>query len=96
MNHPLRENLEVYSDQAKGWTRCTKCFCVLCRSDKNWRDACTRRLASPIQAGPLMKELVGHFVLEQLYCPGCGALFNTELVEEQKNGQEERAKPAKA
>jgi hypothetical protein len=43
-----------------------------------------------------MKELVGHFVLEQLYCPGCGALFNTDLVEEQKDGQEERAKPAKA
>ena len=42
-----------------------------------------------------MKELVGHFVLEQLYCAGCGALFNTELVEEPKDGQEERAKPAK-
>ena len=96
MNHSLRENLEVYSDQANGWIRCTQCLRVLCRSDENWRDACTRRLASPIQAGPLMKELVGHFVLEQLYCAGCGALFNTELVEEHKDGQEERAKPAKA
>jgi hypothetical protein len=42
-----------------------------------------------------MKELVGHFLLEQLYCPGCDALFNTELVEEPKDGQEERAKQAK-
>jgi hypothetical protein len=44
----------------------------------------------------LLKELTGHFLLEQLYCPGCGALFNTDLVEEQKNGQEERTKPANA
>jgi hypothetical protein len=35
----------------------------------------------------LLKELTGHFLLEQLHCPGCGALFNTDLVEEQKNGQ---------
>jgi uncharacterized C2H2 Zn-finger protein len=96
MNHPLREKLEVYSDQAGAWIRCTRCLSVICRSNDNWRDACTRSLASPIQAGPLMKELVGHFVLEQLYCPGCGALFNTELVEEQKNAQEGRAKQAKA
>jgi hypothetical protein len=95
MNHPLRENLEVYSDQVGAWIRCTRCLRVLCWSEQNWRDACTRRLASPIQAGPLMKELVGHFLLEQLYCPGCDALFNTELVEEPKDGQEERAKQAK-
>jgi hypothetical protein len=32
----------------------------------------------------LMKDLVGHFVLEQMYCPACSALMNSELVEEQK------------
>jgi len=31
-----------------------------------------------------MKELVGHFLLEQLYCPSCGVLLNTDLVEEKK------------
>ena len=96
MNHPLRENLEVYADQASELIRCTQCLRVLCRANENWRDSCARRLSPPTQAGPLLKELVGHFLLEQLYCPGCGALFNTALVEEQKNGQEERTKPAKA
>lgn len=96
MNYPLRENLEVYSDQANGWIRCTQCRHVLCRSSENWRDTCIRRLSPPTQAGPLMKDLTGHFVLAQLYCPGCGALFNTELVEKQKNAQEDRAKQAKA
>ena len=92
MNYPLRQNLEVYSGQI----RCTQCRRVLCRSSENWKGACSRRLAPPTQAGPLMKELTGHLVLEQLYCPGCGALFNTDLVEEEKNGEQNRTKPAKA
>ena len=96
MNYPLRENLEVYSDQASEWIRCTRCLRVLCPSHENWRDVCLRRLAPPTHAGPLMQELVGHFVLEQLYCPGCRALFNTDLVEEKKDAQEERTKSAKA
>jgi hypothetical protein len=92
MNYPLRQNLEVYAGQI----RCTQCRRVLCRSSENWKDACIRSLSPPTQAGPLMKELAGHFVLEQLYCPGCGALFNTDLVEEKKNGEQNRAEPAKA
>ena len=96
MNHPLRENLEVYSDESNAWIRCTKCLGILCRASENWRNFCARSLSPPTQAGPLLKELTGHFLLEQLCCPGCGALFNTDLVEEQKNGQEERTKPAKA
>jgi hypothetical protein len=86
MNHPLRENLEIYSDQEKEWVRCTKCRRVLCRANENWREFSARRLSPPTDAGTLLKDLMGQFLLEQLYCPGCGALFNTELVEEQKNG----------
>lgn len=96
MNHPLRQKLEVYSDGEGSWIRCTQCRRVLCRSSENWKDACSRRLSPPTQAGPLMKELTGHFVLEQLYCRDCGALFNTDLVEEEKNGEQNRTEPAKA
>jgi hypothetical protein len=85
MNYPLRENLEVHSDETSDCIRCTQCRRILCRSTGHWKDSCIRRLLPPTQAGPLLKELVGHFVLEQLYCPGCGALFNTQLVEEEKN-----------
>ena len=92
MNYPLRENLEVYS----GEVRCTQCRRVLCRSSENWRETCIRSLSPPTQAGPLMKELAGHFALEQLFCPGCGALFNTDLVEKQKNAEQNRAEQAKA
>jgi hypothetical protein len=31
-----------------------------------------------------MKDLVGQFLLEQLYCPSCGAVLNTDIVEEKK------------
>jgi len=92
MNHPLRENLEVYTDGLGAWIRCTKCSQVLCRLEENWRNICRRTLLPPTKAGPLMKDLVGHFLLEQLYCPGCGALLNTEIVEEKKNGEEGQAK----
>ncbi len=43
-----------------------------------------------------MEDLVGQFLLEQLYCPGCAALLNTELVEKTTYGEEERAKQAEA
>jgi hypothetical protein len=86
MKYPLRENLEVYSDESEAWIRCTKCLRVLCRASENWRDSCARKLSPPTQAGPLLKDLTGHFLLEQLCCPGCSALFNTDLVEEQQNG----------
>ena len=39
---------------------------------------------TPTEAGPLMKELVGHFVLQQFYCPSCGALLDTALEETQE------------
>jgi hypothetical protein len=92
MNHPLRENLEVYADSVNAWIRCTQCSQILCRLGENWRNNCRRRLLPPTKAGPLMQELVGQFLLEQLYCPGCGALLNTEIVEEKKNGKEGQAK----
>ena len=84
MNHPLRENLEVYADGNGLWMRCTSCFHILCSAEEDWRQACKRKLLSPTKAGPLMKDLVGQFLLEQIYCPSCGALMNTELVEEPK------------
>ena len=96
MNYPLRENLEVYLDEATAWIRCAKCLRVLCRASENWRDSCGRKLLPPTDAGPLLKALTGHYLLEQLYCRSCGTLFNTDLVEEQKNVQQERTKPAKA
>jgi len=84
MNHPLRENLEIYGDGNRLWTRCTGCQRILCRAEDDWRQACRRKLLPPTKAGPLMKDLVGHFLLEQLYCPSCGALMSSDIVEEQK------------
>lgn len=84
MNHPLREKLEVYSDDSGVWTRCTNCLHILCRAEEDWKQPCKRRLWPPTKAGPLMKDLVGHFLLEQIYCPSCGALLNSDLVEAQQ------------
>lgn len=83
MSYPLRENLEVYTGPEGASIRCMKCLHVLCEAAKDWRQASKRRLLPPTQAGPLMIDLVGQFLLEQLYCPSCGALLNTDLVEQQ-------------
>lgn len=85
MNHPLRENLEIYRDDAGVWTRCTRCRHVLCGAGGDWKQACKRKIMLPTKAGPLMTDLVGQFVLEQMYCPACGALMNSEIVEERKS-----------
>ncbi len=91
MNHPLRENLEVHTGAGGTWIRCTRCLHVLCQVSEDWRKACKVKLLSPTKGGPLMSDLLGQFLLEQLYCPSCGALLNTDLVEERKDGGKGRA-----
>ena len=85
MSSPLRENLETFSEKDVSWVRCTRCDNVLCRVGEDWKEACVRRLLPPTAAGPLMKDLVGLFALEQLCCPSCGILLNSDLVEENKD-----------
>jgi hypothetical protein len=95
MNHAIRENLGIITDAHGAWIRCMKCLHVLCRADEDWREASKRRLFPPTKAGPAMKELLGHFLLEQLYCPSCAVLLNTNLVEE-KNDEKVRIKQSNA
>jgi hypothetical protein len=84
VSRPLREKLEVCSYPDGEWIRCTRCTRVLSRAGEDWRAACTRRLFEPTDAGPLMNILGGRYVFEKLYCPGCAALLNAEMVEDKK------------
>lgn len=79
MTRPLRENLEVTKGGDKIY--CARCMHSLCGINANWREACRARRFPPTVAGPLMKDLVGLFLIEQIYCPSCGVLFDTSLVE---------------
>jgi hypothetical protein len=81
MTHPFRENMEVVTDSGAEWIRCGKCSRMLCKLGDSWKKGCTRRIFPPTQAGPLLSQLVGHYLLEKLYCPSCGALLDSELVE---------------
>ncbi len=81
MNHPLGENLEVFRQGAEDLIRCIRCSHVFCPAADDWKKACKRVLFPPTKAGPLMEVLAGQFLLEQLFCPSCGALLNTDLVE---------------
>jgi N-methylhydantoinase B/oxoprolinase/acetone carboxylase alpha subunit len=83
-SYPPQEILEVWGEGDLKVVRCRRCSGVLCRLGEDWKRTCLVSDVSPLAAGPLMKDLVGHFLLEQHYCPSCGALLDTELVEEQK------------
>jgi acetone carboxylase gamma subunit len=77
---PYRENLEIRTDPNGQWICCSNCAHVLCRLDQNWRAAAKRKRFPPAKAGPLFGHLNGRYVFEKIYCPSCGALFNSEMV----------------
>jgi N-methylhydantoinase B len=80
-DHPLRENLEVARRDGAAWVRCARCGHWLCDESEDWSMACDRKLLSPTKGGALMEPLEGSFFLEQLSCPSCAVLFDTEVVE---------------
>ena len=81
MSYPYRENLEVLGNLLDKMIRCSRCSQVLCRLGEDWKKNCTRRTFPPIHAGALMTDLVGHYLLEKLYCPSCAVLLDSNLVE---------------
>jgi len=80
-SHPLRECLEVAGDPPTAVIRCTRCGHELCGAELDWTEFCQRVLLSPTAAGPLMAALVPQFQIQQLCCPSCGALLDTDIVE---------------
>jgi len=82
VKHPFRENLEVESAADRQWLRCVNCGRRLCALGQDWKAAALRKVFSPAKAGPLMKILEGRYLLEKIYCPSCGVLFNAEMIEE--------------
>ena len=85
MNHPLRENVEIHDGDGGEWVRCSRCQHNHCRADQDWKEFCQVRLLSPAKAGELMTDLTGQYLLRQIYCPSCGALLDTDLVEDKEN-----------
>jgi acetone carboxylase gamma subunit len=83
MKHPLRENLEVFTEVAGSVVRCTQCSHVFCREGQDWRDAATVRSFPATKVSPLMHDFVERLRLEQLFCPSCGVLLESRMIEKQ-------------
>ena len=82
MIEPLRENLELFDEGSEKGVRCARCHHGLAPDGDDWRDGCLKRRSAPEKVGPLFAVLSGKFVFEQLYCPSCLVLLNTEIVQE--------------
>ena len=79
MKRPFRESLELDTDSAPPRVLCARCGFVF-GGEADWRQHSHRKLSPPTAAGPLMKDLEGQF-LEQLFCPSCKTLLDSEIVE---------------
>jgi hypothetical protein len=63
------------------WVRCARCRHPICPEEADWTQHCDRKLLPPTKGGALMQPLEGSFFLEQVTCPSCATLFDTEVVE---------------
>jgi hypothetical protein len=88
MKYPIGENLEVVEgEHGSRRVQCSQCEANLAPSPTTWRDAARIRLLPATAASPLMAILESQYHLKQLLCPSCGALLDTELVEDERKGQ---------
>ena len=81
MNFPLQENLETATNAGGSKIRCSKCLYVYCEVGEDWRKIAVVKRFPPTRASPLMKDFVDRLLLEQSYCPSCGALLETRMIE---------------
>jgi hypothetical protein len=77
----MRENLEIVDLADTSWVYCSKCRFRYCRADQNWREFCQSRILPPAKAGSLMSVLAGQYLLQQLHCPSCAVLVDTDFIE---------------
>ncbi len=77
---PFRGNMEIIVNRNRSAIRCQRCLAVLSSEPRKWKEACTVKLLPPTEAGALMADLTGYFLLEQTCCPSCGILLDTELI----------------
>ncbi len=78
---PLREHLEIVVQKGKPWVRCTRCSHILCPAQEEWKQACAVKRLRPVAAGALLNILPRTFAAVQRYCPSCGVLLDTSLVD---------------
>ena len=80
MKRPFRENLELDTNTDPPQVVCARCGFAF-GAEAGWKERSHRKLSPPTAAGPLMTDLEGQFLLQQLFCPSCKTLLDSEIVE---------------
>jgi acetone carboxylase gamma subunit len=89
MTFPVQENLEVDTTGATFKVRCTQCLHVYCDFGDDWRNTALVTYSAATKATPLMKDFADRLLMEQLFCPSCGALLETKMVETRRPDREQ-------
>jgi N-methylhydantoinase B len=89
-SYPPSEVVEVWEENGRKVVRCVRCRGELGESEGNWREGCRVKRLLAAEAGPLLKEFVGRFVVQQFYCPSCGALLESGRVEKKKGSRPQK------
>ena len=84
MKRPFRENLELDTNADPPQVVCARCGFAF-GAETDWKQNSHRKLLPPTAAGPLMTDLEGQFLLQQLFCPSCKTLLDSEIVEDDQH-----------
>src|SRR5262249_34867813 len=81
--HPFRENIEVRTGADGEWVQCAQCGQRFGPAEADGTAMSARARREPTVVGARMAPLTGAYQVEQLFCPSCSALLNTDVVDAQ-------------
>ena len=77
----IYDNLELVKIDGKEVYRCLKCSHVLGPITEDYKDFALKNEAPLTKGQPaFLAGMTGRFVLREYYCPGCGLMFEVDMV----------------
>ena len=77
----IYDNLELVKIDGKKVYRCLKCGYVLGPTTEDYKDFALKNEAPLTKCQPeFLASKTGSFVLREYYCPGCGVMFEVDMV----------------
>ena len=77
----IYDNLELATVDGKKVYQCLRCRHVLGPITEDYKDFALKNEAPLTKCQPaFIASMTGRFVLREYYCPGCGSMFEVDMV----------------